>query len=154
MRVTTINVQITKQPKQYEAVRLGMEVSLDSGENEQDVIKAVNDELLAIYADMYAPKQAATAAAPAAAPAAAQAAAKAEPKTEEKPAENKPENKPEEKPAEKELVKFGSKRLQQIVARIEKTPERGAEIVERAHNFYDFDEESERVLSLAIKLNK
>lgn len=146
MRVTTINVQITKQPKQYEAVRLGMEVSLDSGENEQDVIKAVNDELLAIYADMYAPKQAATAAAP--------AAAKAEPKTEEKPAENKPENKPEEKPAEKELVKFGSKRLQQIVARIEKTPERGAEIVERAHNFYNFDEESERVLSLAIKLNK
>lgn len=146
MRVTTINVQITKQPKQYEAVRLGMEVSLDSGENEQDVIKAVNDELLAIYADMYAPKQAAPAAAP--------AAAKAEPKTEEKPAENKPENKPEEKPAEKELVKFGSKRLQQIVARIEKTPERGAEIVERAHNFYDFDDESERVLSLAIKLNK
>lgn len=146
MRVTTINVQITKQPKQYEAVRLGMEVSLDSGENEQDVIKAVNDELLAIYADMYAPKQAATAAAP--------EAAKAEPKTEEKPAENKPENKPEEKPAEKELVKFGSKRLQQIVARIEKTPERGAEIVERAHNFYDFDDESERVLSLAIKLNK
>lgn len=146
MRVTTINVQITKRLKQYESVRLGMEVSLDSGENEQDVIKAVNDELLAIYADMYAPEQAATAAAQAA----AQAAAPAEPKTEEKPAENKPE----EKPAEKELVKFGSKRLQQIVARIEKTPERGAEIVERAHNFYDFDDESERVLSLAIKLNK
>lgn len=142
MRVTTINVQITKQPKQYEAVRLGMEVSLDSGENEQDVIKAVNDELLAIYADMYALKQAVPAAAPAA------------PKTEEKPAENKPENKTEEKPAEKEFVKFGSKRLQQIVARIEKTPERGAEIVKSAHNFYDFDEESERVLSLAIKLNK
>ena len=147
MRVTTINVQITKQPKQYEAVRLGMEVSLDSGENEQDVIKAVNDELLAIYADMYAPKKAAPAEAPAEAPAAAA-------KTEEKPAENKPENKPDEKPAEKELVKFGSKRLQQIVARIEKTPERGAEIVERAHNFYEFDEESERVLALAIKLNK
>ena len=144
MRVTTINVQITKQPKQYEAVRLGMEVSLDSVENEQDVIKAVNDELLAIYADMYAPKQAAPAAT---APAAAA-------KTEEKHAENKPENKPDEKPAEKELVKFGSKRLQQIVARIEKTPERGAEIVERAHNFYEFDEESERVLALAIKLNK
>ena len=147
MRVTTINVQITKQPKQYEAVRLGMEVSLDSGENEQDVIRAVNDELLAIYADMYAPKKAAPAEAPAEAPAAAA-------KTEEKPAENKPENKPDEKPAEKELVKFGSKRLQQIVARIEKTPERGAEIVERAHNFYEFDEESERVLALAIKLNK
>lgn len=142
MRVTTINVQITKQPKQYEAVRLGMEVSLDSGENEQDVIKAVNDELLAIYADMYAPKQEAPAAVPAA------------PKTEDKPTENKPEEKPEEKPAEKELVKFGSKRLQQIVARIEKTPERGADIVKNAHNFYDFDEESERVLALAIKLNK
>lgn len=138
MKVTTINVQITKQPKQYEAVRLGMDVSLDSGENEQDVIKAVNDELLAIYADMYAPKQAAPATVP------------AEQKTEEKHAENKPD----EKPAEKEIVKFGSKRLQQIVARIEKTPERGAEIVERAHNYYDFDEESERVLELAIKLNK
>lgn len=138
MRVTTINVQITKQPKQYEAVRLGMEVSLDSCENEQDVIKAVNDELLAIYADMYATKQAAQAAVPAAVPA----------------AENKSENKPDEKQAEKELVKFGSKRLQQIVARIEKTPERGADIVKSAHNFYDFDEESERVLALAIKLNK
>lgn len=146
MRVTTINVQITKQPKQYEAVRLGMEVSLDSGENEQDVIKAVNDELLAIYADMYAPKQAAQEAVQAAVPAA--------PKADDKPAENNSENKPEEKPAEKELVKFGSKRLQQIVARIEKTPERGAEIVNRAHYFYDFDEESERVLELAIKLNK
>ena len=62
--------------------------------------------------------------------------------------------KTEEKPAEKEFVKFGSKRLQQIVARIEKTPERGADIVKSAHNFYDFDEESERVLALAIKLNK
>ena len=69
MRVTTINVQITKQPKQYEAVRLGMEVSLDSGENEQDVIKAVNDELIAIYADMYATMYATKQAAPAAAPA-------------------------------------------------------------------------------------
>lgn len=146
MRVTTINVQITKQPKQYEAVRLGMEVSLDSCENEQDVIKAVNDELLAIYADMYAPKQAAQAAVPAAVPAA--------PNDEDKPAEKKSENKPDEKPAEKELVKFGSKRLQQIVARIEKTPERGADIVKKAHNFYDFDEESDRVLELAIKLNK
>ena len=146
MRVTTINVQITKQPKQYEAVRLGMEVSLDSCENEQDVIKAVNDELLAIYADMYAPKQAAQAAVP--------AAVQAAPKAEDKPAENKSENKQEQKPAEKELVKFGSKLLQQIVARIEKTPERGADIVNRAHNFYDFDEESERVLSLAINLNK
>lgn len=146
MRVTTINVQITKQPKQYEAVRLGMEVSLDSGENDQDIIKAVNDELLAIYADMYAPKQAAPAAVPAAVPAA--------PNAEDKPAENKSENKPEEKPAEKELVNFGSKRLQQIVARIEKTPERSADIVKSAHNFYDFDEESERVLALAIKLNK
>lgn len=146
MRVTTINVQITKQPKQYEAVRLGMEVSLDSCENEQDVIKAVNDELLAIYADMYAPKQAAPAAVPAAVPAA--------PNDEDKPAENKSEKKPEEKQAEKEFVKFGSKRLQQIVARIEKTPERGADIVKSAHNFYDFDEESERVLAIAIKLNK
>ena len=146
MRVSTINVQITKQPKQYEAVRIGMEVSLDSCENEQDVIKAVNDELLAIYADMYAPKQAAQEPVPEAVP--------ADPNAEDKPAENKSENKPEEKPAEKELVKFGSKRLQQIVARIEKTPERGAEIVKRSHNFYDFDEESERVLALAIKLNK
>lgn len=146
MRVTTINVQITKQPKQYEAVRMGMEISLDSCENEQDVIKAVNDELLAIYADMYAPKQAAQAA--------VSAAVQASTNDENKPEENKSENKQEEKPAEKELVKFGSKRLQQIVARIEKTPERGADIVKKAHNFYDFDDESERVLALSIKLNK
>ena len=47
MKVTTINVQITKQPRQYEAVRLGIECSLDAGENEQDAIKVLNDELLA-----------------------------------------------------------------------------------------------------------
>ena len=29
MKPTTINVQITKCPKQYEAVRLGMEASLE-----------------------------------------------------------------------------------------------------------------------------
>ena len=58
MTPTTINVQITKCPKQYEAVRLGMECTIEPEESAADAIKAAHDELLAIYADMYPPKQA------------------------------------------------------------------------------------------------
>ena len=38
MKPTTINVQITKCPKQYEAVRLGLEATLDPGETVEGAI--------------------------------------------------------------------------------------------------------------------
>ena len=135
MTPTTINVQITKCPKQYEAVRLGMECTIAPEESAADAIKAAHNELLAMYADMYPPKQA---------------------KPKEPQPEPQPEQKPEPKPATdgKKLVKFGDKELQQIIARIEKAPEKGEETIAKARQFFTFDDEAERVLNLAITLNK
>ena len=135
MTPTTINVQITKCPKQYETVRLGMECTIAPEESAADAIKAAHNELLAMYADMYPPKQT---------------------KPKEPQPEPQPEQKPEPKPDTdgKKLVKFGDKELQQIIARIEKAPERGEETVSKARQFFIFDDEAERVLNLAITLNK
>ena len=135
MTPTTINVQITKCPKQYEAVRLGMECTIEPEESAADAIKAAHNELLAMYADMYPSKQA---------------------KPKEPQPEPQPEQKPEPKPDtdDKKLVKFGDKELQQIIARIEKAPEKGEETIAKARQFFTFDDEAERVLNLAITLNK
>ena len=97
MKPTTINVQITKCPKQYEAVRLGMECTVDAGETVESAIKAATEQLTAIYEDMINPK-------PAAAPAAS---APAQAPQEPAPA-----------PAQKERLEFGDKRVQQIVRRM------------------------------------
>lgn len=135
MTPTTINVQITKCPKQYETVRLGMECTIAPEESAADAIKAAHEELLAMYADMYPPKQA---------------------KPKEPQPEQKPEQKSEQKPETdgKKLVKFGDKELQQIIARIEKAPEKGEDTIAKARQFFTFDDEAERVLNLAITLNK
>ena len=135
MTPTTINVQVTKCPKQYETVRLGMECTIAPEESAADAIKAAHNELLAMYADMYPSKQA---------------------KPKEPQPEPQPEQKPEPKPDTdgKKLVKFGDKELQQIIARIEKAPEKGEETVSKARQFFTFDDEAERVLNLAITLNK
>ena len=135
MTPTTINVQITKCPKQYETVRLGMECTIAPEESAADAIKAAHNELLAMYADMYPSKQA---------------------KPKEPQPEPQPEQKPEPKPDTdgKKLVKFGDKELQQIIARIEKAPEKGEETIAKARQFFTFDDEAERVLNLAITLNK
>lgn len=132
MKVTTINVQITKQPRQYEAVRLGIECSLDAGENEQDAIKALNDELLAIYADMYAKPQEPTAVA-------------------EKPQQAETES---PKPDNREVLRFGDKRIQAIVARIEKNPAKAEDIIKQTLQYFAPDEETMRVLKLAAQLNQ
>ena len=55
MKPFSINVQITKNPKQYEAVRLGMECTLDSGETAEQAIKEATAQLNAIYAEMISP---------------------------------------------------------------------------------------------------
>lgn len=142
MKVRTINVQISKCPKQYEAVRLGMECEIFDGENEQDVIKACHDELLQIYGDLYPVKKTNTQAAQ---DKPAQAAAN--PATVDA-AVLKP------KPDEREPLKFGDKRVQAVVRRIEKTPERAEEILKQALQYYNPDEETLRVWKLAVTLNK
>lgn len=133
MKPTTINVQITKCPKQYEAVRLGMECTIDAGETVESAIKAATEQLTAIYEDMINPKHAA---APAAS---APAQAPQEPAT--APA-----------PAQKERLEFGDKRVQQIVRRMEKTPEKAKDILEQTLKYFEPTEQVLNVLKLAAKI--
>lgn len=142
MKPTTINVQITKCPKQYEAVRLGMEASLEPGESVDEAIQAATSQLTEIYNQMHtggakAPQVQAPAA-PAPAPAQEPA----------KPAAKKaaPAN------DERELLTFDDKRVQQIVKRLEKNPDKKAEILANVQKYYRCDEQVASVLGLAEKL--
>lgn len=145
MKPTTINVQITKSPKQYECVRLGMEASLEPGESVESAIEAATSQLTEIYNQMHtggakAPQVQATAAPAAPAPAPAQEPAK--------PAAKKaaPAN------DERELLTFDDKRVQQIVKRLEKNPGQKAEILANVQKYYRCDEQVASVLGLAEKL--
>lgn len=131
MKPTTINVQITKCPKQYEAVRLGMECTIDAGETVESAIKAATEQLTAIYEDMINPK-------PAAAPATS---APAQAPQEPAPA-----------PTQKERLEFGDKRVQQIVRRMEKTPEKAKDILEQTLKYFEPTEQVLNVLKLAAKI--
>lgn len=134
---TTINVQITRSPRQYEAVRLGMEASLTPGESVEEAIQAATNQLIAIYETQTGCKR--TPAAPAA-PAPAQEPAK--------PAAKKaaPAN------DERELLTFDDKRVQQIVKRLEKNPGQKDEILANVQKYYRCDDQVASVLGLAEKL--
>lgn len=126
MKPTTINVQITKCPKQYEAVRLGMEASLEQGESVESAIYAATSQLNTIYAQMYTDVVKATQAKDLAAP-----------------AQNKDE---------RELLTVGDKRVQQIVNRLEKNPGQKAEILANVQKYYRVDEQVAKVLGIANAL--
>lgn len=149
MKVKTINVQISKCPKQYEAVRLGMECEIADGENEQDAIKVCHDELLQIYRDLYPSKKTN-----------AQAAQETQQAAQEKPAKSDASSATVDaamlipKPEEREPLKFGDKRVQAVIRRMEKTPERAEEILKKSLQYYNPDEETLRVWKLAVTLNK
>ena len=127
MKPTTINVQITKCPKQYEAVRLGMECTIDAGETVEGAIKAATEQLTAIYEGMINPqaKPAAVPAAPAPEPA---------------------------KETTRERLEFGDKRVQQIVRRMEKNPEKAEDIMAQTLKYFEPTEEVLNVLKLAAKI--
>lgn len=134
MKPTTINVQITKCPKQYEAVRIGMDATLEPNETVESAIKAATEQLNAIYVETYllAGKSSQN----------AENAAKKEPQTQE-PA-----------PAKKELLTMSDPRVQQIVNRIEKNPKEAQETLEKSRKYFDFDADVEKVLTLAAQINK
>ena len=56
MKAITINVQISKSPKQYESIRLGGEWSVEEGETVESTMAKAYEQLNAIYADMLNPK--------------------------------------------------------------------------------------------------
>lgn len=145
MKPTTINVQITKCPKQYEAVRLGMEASLEPGESVESAIKAATSQLTEIYNQMHtggakAPQVQAPAAPATPAPAPAQEPAKPAAKI------AAPAN------GERELLTFDDKRVQQIVKRLEENPDKKAEILDNVQKYYRCDDQVASVLGLAEKL--
>ena len=131
MKPTTINVQITKCPKQYEAVRLGMEASLEQDESVESAIYAATSQLNTIYAQMYTDVVEATQEQNSAAPA---------------------QNKADKVKDERELLTVGDKRVQQIVNRLEKNPGQKAEILANVQKYYRVDEQVAKVLGIANAL--
>lgn len=120
-----INVQITKCPKQFEAVRIGMDASIDAGETIESAIKAATEQLNAIYAEMYAPHQKVA-------------------QNAEKAATN----------GNKEVLTFEDKRTQQICDRIDRadTIERVKEIEKQTMKYFEPTAEAKKAIALAIEL--
>lgn len=142
MKTISVNVQITKCPKQYEAVRLGVEVTLEPGENEADAIKTADQFLREQYAALYGEPLQAAKPVPAAAPGNPKPAQGVETKTaKEPPASDK-----------RERLEFSDKRVQQIVKRMEARPGRAKEILEQTLKYFDPTEEVMKTLNLAAKL--
>ena len=137
MKPTTINVQITKCPKQFEAVRIGLEATVEPNETVEQAIKAANDELKKIYAEMYQPrvvKQPEPTPVPSNQP------------DEKQEAEQKDESE------QKEVLTFGDKRLNAIVKRIEKEPAKAQEIFNKTLAYFAPDDQAMKVLKLAAKI--
>ena len=142
MKTISVNVQITKCPKQYEAVRLGVEVTLEPGENEADAIKTADQFLREQYAALYGEPLQAAKPVPAAAPSNPKPAQGVETKTaKEPPASDK-----------RERLEFSDKRVQQIVKRMEAQPGRAKEILEQTLKYFDPTEEVMKTLNLAAEL--
>lgn len=142
MKTISVNVQITKCPKQYEAVRLGVEVTLEPGENESDAIKTADQFLREQYAALYGQPLQAAKPVPAAAPGNPKPAQGVETKTaKEPPASDK-----------RERLEFSDKRVQQIVKRMEAQPGRAKEILEQTLKYFDPTEKVMKTLNLAAKL--
>lgn len=154
MKTTSINVQITKCPKQYEAVRLGMEIQLEPGDVEAEVIKAAHAELCKTYdalmdpakvmdgAEVAKANQANANAKPAAAPADPAPA----------PEKKEPTKEPAKEPAKREPLVFGDPRVQQIVRRMEKDPSKAADVMDNTLKYFEPDAQVMNVLKLAAKI--
>ena len=142
MKPTTINVQITKNPRQYEALRMGLEANLEPGETIESAIKAATAQLNAIYEEMYGNGQKTQ-------------------QTPQKPATNGMQAKPAEpgkakEPEEPKPLKFGDPFLQQIVHRIEAAvgnAEKLEKLRENINKYFKPDEEAQKVIDLAFGLN-
>ena len=162
MKTTSINVQITKCPKQYEAVRMGMEIQLEPGDVEAEVIKAAHAELCKTYDALMDPAKvmdgAEVAKANQANANAKHAAAPADPapvpekKEPAKEPAKEPVKEPVKEPAKREPLVFGDPRVQQIVRRMEKYPSKAADVMDNALKYFEPDAQVMNVLKLAAKI--
>lgn len=57
MKAKTINVQITRCPRQYESIRIGGEWSVDNDETEEEVLDKALQMLNGYYEELTQPKQ-------------------------------------------------------------------------------------------------
>lgn len=126
MKAKTINVQITRCPRQYESIRLGGEWSVDEGENEKQVMSKALELLNGYYEELMHPKT-------------------------EQPAEEQVEQPKEEQPQEKTKLVFGKddKLVQKIVDRIT-----AGVTLETALSFYEPDEQVMNIFKVAAALKK
>ena len=131
MKPTTIDVQITKCPKQYEAVRIGMQATLDPGETVESAIKAATAQLNALYVEMYQTKTETPQSAP---------------KTAKTDASEK-----------REKLTFEDERVQQIVNRIDKVRGDAAkvdEILKQVNKYYVLDANAQKAIDVAAQIAK
>lgn len=126
MKPTTINVQITKCPKQYEAVRIGFEASLDVCETVESAIKAATAHLNTIYAEMYAPQQ--------------------------KTQQNAEKAATNGNSIRKDKLTFEDPRLQQVIRRMEKEPTKKQELYDNTLKYFEPDENALKTLKLAAAI--
>lgn len=131
MKPLTINVQISKCPKQYESVRLGGEWTVEEGETVEQAMSKALEMLNQFYVESQKPKEQKAAA----------------PKKEEAKADPTPAA---EKPAKQRLsFEKDSKTLQAVCKRLEAGVKLG-----KVLEYYEPDEQAMRALELAAKLNE
>lgn len=126
MKPTTINVQITKCPKQFEAVRIGLEASLDAGDSVESAIKAATEHLNTIYAEMYAPQQ--------------------------KTQQNAEKEATKGNSIRKDKLTFEDPRLLQVIKRMEKEPTKKQELYDNTLKYFEPDEDAHKALKLAAAI--
>lgn len=131
MKPTTIDVQITKCPKQYEAVRIGMQATIDPEETVESAIKAATAQLNALYLEMYQTKT-------------------ETPQNEQKTAKTDANDK-------REKLTFEDGRVQQIVSRIDKVRGDAAkvdEILKQVNKYYVLDANAQKAIDVAAQIAK
>lgn len=131
MKPTTIDVQITKCPKQYEAVRIGMQATLDPEETVESSIKAATAQLNSLYVEMY--------------------------QTKVETPQNEPKTAKTDAGDKREILKFEDERVQQIVNRIDKV--RGDatkvdEILKQVNKYYVLDANAQKAIDVAAQISK
>lgn len=131
MKPTTIDVQITKCPKQYEAVRIGMQANLDPEETVESAIKAATAQLNALYAEMY--------------------------QTKAETPQNATKTAKTDVSDRREKLTFEDGRVQQIVNRIDKVRGDAAkvdEILKQVNKYYVLDTNAQKAIDVAAQIAK
>lgn len=135
MKAKTINVQITRCPRQYESIRLGGEWSVDENETEVEVLDKALQMLNGYYEELTMPKQVFE---------------KAEDSPEKAPASpEQAENSPEKK-----KLSYGSQSDRDILQAIINKMEREGVTIETVLQYYDLDDACLHCLQLVNAMNK